>query len=163
MRACTYVQTRLAYDTDQILDLYPQWNHQHWHVLEAFVHIRHVHVCWPNYLWGVQFLCGRVLDSRPRRRRHFVARQINPSLVRVQPRKTRPYITERLFMGRKESYQTKTKPIILVLCRYKARWLAMSVAVGGSGFILKALPHFLTQPYQWGQTDEGICRSNGNT
>ena len=26
---------------------------------------------------------------------------INPSLVLVQPRKTRPYITERLLMGRK--------------------------------------------------------------
>ena len=34
------------------------------------------------------------------------ASHINPSLVLVQPRKTRPYITERLFMGRKESYQT---------------------------------------------------------
>ena len=32
---------------------------------------------------------------------------INPSLVLVQPRKTRPYITERLLMGRKESNQTK--------------------------------------------------------
>ena len=30
-----------------------------------------------------------------------------PSLVLVQPRKTRPYITERLLMGRKESNQTK--------------------------------------------------------
>ena len=35
------------------------------------------------------------------------ARHINPSLVLVQPRKTRPYITERLLMGRKESNQTK--------------------------------------------------------
>ena len=31
---------------------------------------------------------------------------IYPSLVLVQPRKTRPYITERLLMGRKESNQT---------------------------------------------------------
>ena len=31
----------------------------------------------------------------------------NPSLVLVQPRKTRPFITERLLMGRKESNQTK--------------------------------------------------------
>ena len=31
---------------------------------------------------------------------------INPSLVRVQPRKTHPFITERLLMGRKESNQT---------------------------------------------------------
>ena len=34
------------------------------------------------------------------------ARHINPSLVLVQPRKTRPCITERLLMGRKESNQT---------------------------------------------------------
>ena len=34
------------------------------------------------------------------------ARHIYPSLVLVQPRKTRPYITERLLMGRKESNQT---------------------------------------------------------
>ena len=31
---------------------------------------------------------------------------IYPSLVLVQPRKTCPYITERLLMGRKESNQT---------------------------------------------------------
>ena len=34
------------------------------------------------------------------------ARHINPSLVLVQPRKTRPFITERLLMGHKESNQT---------------------------------------------------------
>ena len=34
------------------------------------------------------------------------ARHIYPSLVLVQPRKTHPYITERLLMGRKESNQT---------------------------------------------------------
>ena len=34
---------------------------------------------------------------------------INPSLVLVHLRKTRPYITERLLMGRKESKQTKNK------------------------------------------------------
>ena len=59
---------------------------------------------------------GRVLDSRPRgrglepRRRHCVvslSKNINPSLVLVQPRKTRPFITERLLMGCKESNQTK--------------------------------------------------------
>ena len=36
-----------------------------------------------------------------------LCKNINPSLVLVQPRKTRPYITERLLMGRKESNQTK--------------------------------------------------------
>ena len=35
-----------------------------------------------------------------------LARHIYPSLVLVQPRKTRPYITERLLMGRRESNQT---------------------------------------------------------
>ena len=58
----------------------------------------------------------RVLDSRQRGRRfephwrHCVvslSKNINPSLVLVQPRKTRPFITERLLMGRKESNQTK--------------------------------------------------------
>ena len=61
---------------------------------------------------GAQWLSGRVLDSRPKgrgfepHRRHCVvslSKNINPSLVLVQPRKTRPFITERLLMGRKES------------------------------------------------------------
>ena len=64
---------------------------------------------------GAQWLSGRVLDSRPKgrgfepHRRHCVvslSKNINPSLVLVQPRKTRPYITERLLMGRKKSNQT---------------------------------------------------------
>ena len=37
------------------------------------------------------------------------ARHINPSLELVQPRKTHPYITERLLMGHKESNQKKKK------------------------------------------------------
>ena len=61
---------------------------------------------------GAQWLSGRVLDLRPKgrefepRRRHCVvslSKNINPSLILVQPRKTRPFITERLLMGRKES------------------------------------------------------------
>ena len=65
---------------------------------------------------GAQWLSGRVLDSRPRgrgfepHRRHCVvslSKNINPSLVLVQPRKTGPFITERLLMGRKESNETK--------------------------------------------------------
>ena len=67
---------------------------------------------------GAQWLSGRVLDSRPKGRgfephqRHCVvslSKKINPSLVLVQPRKTHPFLTERLLMGRKESNQTKTK------------------------------------------------------
>ena len=34
------------------------------------------------------------------------SKNINPSLVLVQPRKTHPFITERLLIGRKESNQT---------------------------------------------------------
>ena len=65
---------------------------------------------------GGQWLSGRVLDWRPRGRglephqRHCVvslSKNINPSLVLVQPRKTYPFITERLLMGCKESKQTK--------------------------------------------------------
>ena len=66
---------------------------------------------------GAQWLSGRMLDSRPRgcglepHRRHCVvslSKNINPSLVLVQPEKTCPYITEGLLMGRKESNQTKS-------------------------------------------------------
>ena len=65
---------------------------------------------------GAQWLSGRVLDSRPKGRgfephgRHCVvslSKNINPSLVLVQPRKTNPFITERLLMGHKESNKTK--------------------------------------------------------
>ena len=62
-------------------------------------------------LIGKFWLSGRVLDSRPRGRgfepprRHCVC-VLNLSLVLVQPRKTRPFITERLLMGRKGSNQT---------------------------------------------------------
>ena len=63
---------------------------------------------------GAQWLSGRVLDSKSKGRgfeihgRHCVvslSKNINPSLVLVQPRKTRPFIAERLLMGRKESNQ----------------------------------------------------------
>ena len=65
---------------------------------------------------GAQWLSGRVLDLRPKgrgfepHRCHCIvslSKNINPCLVLVQPRKTCPYITERLLVGRKESNQTK--------------------------------------------------------
>ena len=71
---------------------------------------------------GAQWLSGRVLDSRPKgrgfepHRRHCVvslSKNINPSLVLVQPRKTRPFITERLLMGRKELNQTNMKNLLV--------------------------------------------------
>ena len=36
----------------------------------------------------------------------------NPSIVLAQPRKTRPYLTERLLMGRKESNKRTNKLIV---------------------------------------------------
>ena len=68
-----------------------------------------------HFFMGAKWLSGRVLDLRPRGRRfkpyrhHCIvslSKNINPSLVLVQPRKTRPFITERLLMGHKESNQT---------------------------------------------------------
>ena len=73
---------------------------------------------------GAQWLSGRVLDSRQRGHRlephwrHCVVslrKNTNPTLVLVQPMKTRPFITERLLMGRKESNQTKQNDY---RCRY---------------------------------------------
>ena len=75
---------------------------------------------------GAQWHSGRALDSRPKgrgfepHRRHCVvplSKNINPSLVLVQPRKTRPFIIERLLIGRKESNQTnKQAKIVDVAC-----------------------------------------------
>ena len=72
-----------------------------------------------------------MLDSRPNgrgfeaHRRHCVvslSKNINPSLILVQPRKNRPYITERLLMGRKESNQTNK--LNYTLCNYwKSQYL----------------------------------------
>ena len=88
---------------------------------------------------GAQWLSGRVLDSRPKgrgfepHRRHclmFLSKNINPSLVLVQPRKTLPFITERLLMGRKESNQTNKQNM-------GAQWLSGRVLDSrpkGSGF-----------------------------
>ena len=85
---------------------------------------------------GAQWLSGRVLDLRPRgrgfepHRRHCVvslSKNINPSLVLVQPRKTRPCLTERLLMGRKESNQTYGvyEPLSGELTPYRNRLLAI--------------------------------------
>ena len=78
--------------------------------------------------WGAQWLSSRVLDSRPRgrgfepHRRHCVvslSKNINPSLVLVQLRKTRPYITEKLLMGRKESNQTNKQTTTMLIHAFK--------------------------------------------
>ena len=87
---------------------------------------------------GAQWLSGRVLDSRLKgrefkpHRRHCVvslSKNINPSLVLVQPRKTRPFITERLLIGRKELNQTKidheiisTAILLQKCCNVSYKW-----------------------------------------
>ena len=55
--------------------------------------------------------CSTVTNGFEPNRRHCIvslSKNINPSFVLVQPRKTRPLITERLLMVRKESNQSKT-------------------------------------------------------
>ena len=47
-----------------------------------------------------------------------LSKNINPSLVLVQPRKTSPFITERLLIGRKESNQTNKK---LLFCMFQSQ------------------------------------------
>ena len=64
---------------------------------------------------------GRVLDLRPQVRASpascvvSLSKNSNPSLVLVQPRKTRPFITERLLMGQKELNQTNKNRKIIFL------------------------------------------------
>ena len=67
------------------------------------------------YTKGAQWLSGRVVDLRPKGcgfESHWghcvvsLSKNINSSLVLVLPRKTCPFIAERLLMGRKESNQT---------------------------------------------------------
>ena len=113
LSAANYRWQFMGYIQSQILELsVVKW--QSLKNCKNWVFIQNIHV-------GVQWLSGRVLDSRQRgselepHRRHCIvslSKNINLSLVLVQPRKTRPYITERLLMGRKESNQTnKTKYI----------------------------------------------------
>ena len=87
---------------------------------------------------GAQWLSGRALDSRPKgrgfepHRRHCVvslSKNINPSLVLVQPRKICPFITEELLMGRKESNQTKQTKL-LTTPRLLYMLLALNYPVG---------------------------------
>ena len=86
---------------------------------------------------GVRWLSGRVLDSRPRgrefepHRRHCVvslSKNIYPSLELVQPRKTRPFITERLLMGRQESNQSNKHQKVLLTSKWSLEYFEMANA-----------------------------------
>ena len=91
---------------------------------------------------------AQLLDSRPKgrgfepHRRHCVvslSKNINPSLVLVQPRKTRPFILERLLMGRKESSQTNKHS-----AQYR-RHQTYSDALKNS-FFPRTIPHWNSLP-----------------
>ena len=92
---------------------------------------------------GAQWLSSRVLDARPRgrgfepHRRHFVmslSKKINHSLVLVQPRKTRPFITERLLMGRKNHiYQTNKQNHTQLVVTHKKNTLTLLVVMTQGG------------------------------
>ena len=102
------------------------------------------------YLQGAQWLSGRVLDSRLRgrgfepHRRHCVvslSKNINPSLVLVQPRMARPYITERLLMGRKNQTKPTNKSIPEEYLKDTLK------AIGGVDFTKHNLLAILQTPY----------------
>ena len=105
---------------------------------------------------GAQWLSGRVLDSRPRgrgfepHRRHCVvtlSKNINPSLVLVQPRHTRPYITERLLMGRKESNQTNYSQDVHLLKYFKGHLII---------FLRISEPDIIGKPYTSIDSETGV-------
>ena len=74
----------------------------------------------------------------PHRRPYVVSlsKNINPSLVLVQPRKTRSYITERLLMGRKESNQTDRQSELIyqkkyhILFKFSLKWHFLTASEG---------------------------------
>ena len=87
----------------------------------VFVCIKTRIFSYEDYYLGAQWISGRVLDSRPRgrgfepHRGHCVvslSKNIYPSLELGQPWKNRPFINERLLMGRKESNQTNKTRIV---------------------------------------------------
>ena len=88
---------------------------------DPIIRLTLTHILWgtPIADKGVQWLSGILLDRtgpkgcgfEPYRRLCVVSlsKYINPSLVLVEHRKTRTYITERLLIVRKESNQTHKK------------------------------------------------------
>ena len=99
---------------------------------------------------GAQWLSGRVLDSRPKgrgfepHRRHCVVvlEHIHPSIVLVQPRKTRPYITERLLMGHKESNKQNK-------CQWSCSATETSLSIEHFDVARNAIHSYMGSEYQW--------------
>ena len=92
-----------------------------------------------------QWLSDRVLDLRPKgcgfqpHRRHCLvslSKNVNPSLVLVQPRKTHPFINEISLMGRKESYQT-IKTVNQKLCHNEVGYKETVLYMCSSNLLLQ--------------------------
>ena len=81
------------------------------HTINTVINQKYALIIYPD---GAQWLSGRVLDSRPKGPRfkphqgHCIVSlcYINPSLVRVRPRKSGPFITER-FLPCADFFQKK--------------------------------------------------------
>ena len=61
------------------------------------IHVNMPH-CWKSYVTAPE-RSGSVVECLPRDRHHCVvslSKNINPTLVLVQPRKTHPFVNERL-------------------------------------------------------------------
>ena len=114
---------------------------------------------------GAQLLSGRVLDSRQRGRgfkphRHrcvvSLSKSIDPSLVLVHPRKTCPFITERLLNGRKETKKKNRRGCLcLVLfkmcnyCHYKMHRIYRKMTVNGHFSIYSIHDNVYKHPFLW--------------
>ena len=85
-------------------------------LLNEIICIRQTNIFWDLY-FGIWERSGSVVECLTRdqgfepHRHHCIVslrKNINPSLVLVQPRTTRPFMVERLLMGRKELKQTNS-------------------------------------------------------
>ena len=101
-------------------------------------------------------------------RRHYVvslSKNINPSLVLVQPRKTCLFITERLLMGCKESNHTKTTTKVwveklytcvfifyMIVCTKKTISTALSILIISDGIAEVKQPSILSSLRENGQS-----------
>ena len=65
---------------------------------------------------------------------------MNPSLVLVQPRKTHPFILERLLMGCKESNQTNKTSQGLGWVAYSLPWLATDASLTADPGVASLIP-----------------------
>ena len=96
---------------EEVFENFNEWNNCKWQEMPEIL---------PNWQQFKPEIYSRLRGRgfEPHRRHCVVSlsKDINSSLVLVLPRKTRPFITERLLMGRKESNQTnKTNFWVLML------------------------------------------------